>query len=198
MQIFSDHPSNFSIIEGTYNVLTKFLLSFPTFDDVEVKYGILRTLEYAVTGLPQADCWKPLSAVSEIFFALCRSILRLSVDKDRIENNKKCIEKMKGDLQLLGETIEKLLQIDESAMGLIMLEAGVMDEVLHEIMSLLIMAPPRGEKRNSLNLEGIDDVYCGICRIIDLIINITAGMTEVSSPRLDTPTNPMIPEVKEV
>lgn len=188
MQIYSDHPSNFSIIEGKYNVLTKYLLAFPSFDKIEVKHAILRTLEYAVTGLPQADCWKPLSAASEIFISLCKFILRVSVDKERGEKDRQCVDKLRGDFQLLGETLEKLLQLDESAMGLIMLEAGVMGEVLHEIMSLLIMVPPRGEdQREKLNLDGIDDVYCGMCRIIDLIINSTAGMTEVASPRLDSP-----------
>ncbi len=188
MQIYSDHPSNFSVIEGKYNVLTKYLLAFPTFDKIEVKHAILRTLEYAVTGLPQADCWKPLSAACEMFFSLCKFILRMSVDKERGEKDKEFINNLREDFQLLGETLEKLLQLDESAMGLIMLEAGVMGEVLHEIMSLLIMVPPRGEDGcDELNLEGIDDVYCGVCRIIDLIINSTAGMTEVTSPRLDSP-----------
>ena len=188
MQIYSDHSSNFTIIEGTYNVLTKHLLAFSTFDTVVVKHAILRTLEYVCTGLSRADCWKPLSAASEIFFSLCKFVLRVSLDKDRSENDKTAVKNLHGDIQLLGETLEKLLQVDDSTLGHIMLEAGVMGEMLHEILSLLMMVPKRDESKGDvIHLEAIDDVYCFMCRMIDLIINNTAGVTEVSSAKLDSP-----------
>ena len=188
MQIYSDHPSNFSIIEGRYNILTKFLLAFPTYNEAKVKHVILRLFEYSCTGLPEADCWKPLSVACDIFFAICKTILRLSIDTDRINENKFPIKQLRGDARLLMETLEKLLQVDESSLGKCMLEGGIMGEVLHEMLSLLMMVPTRHEKGSvSVDLKGIDEVYCALCRIIGLIFHTTFGMTSMSSPRLDSP-----------
>ena len=44
MHMYLDHPLNFSTIEGKYDVLTKYLLPFPTFESTEAKYSVLRTL----------------------------------------------------------------------------------------------------------------------------------------------------------
>ena len=188
MQIYSDHPSNFSIIEGRYNVLSKFLLAFPTYNETKVKHVVLRLFEYSCTGLPEADCWKPLSVASDIFFSICKTILKLSIDKDRINENKIPIEQLRGDARLLMETLEKLLQVDESSLGRCMLEGGIMGEVLHEMLSLLMMVPTRHEKGSVVvHLKGIDEVYCALCRIIGLIFHTTFGMTSISSPRLDSP-----------
>jgi len=188
MQIYSDHPLNFSIIEGRYDVLTKYLLAFPTFDEIKMKHVVLRLFEYACTGLPEADCWKPLTVASDVFYSICKNILRLSIEKDQNHENKASIERLRVDARLLMETLEKLLQVDESSLGKIMLEAGIMGEVLHEMLTLLMMVPTRQKKKSTVdNYEEIDEVYCSLCRIIDLIFITTFGMASISSPRLDSP-----------
>eukprot|EP00979_Chaetoceros_neogracilis_P019030 scaffold11627_cov267-Chaetoceros_neogracile.AAC.5 len=188
MQIYSDHPSNFSIIEGRYDVLTKYLLAIPTFDDIQMKHVILRLFEYVCTGLPEADCWKPLTAASDMFYSICKKILRLSIEKDQIHENKAPIERLRVDARLLMETLEKLLQVDESSLGKIMLESGIMGEVLHEMLTLLMMVPTRQKNKSPVvNYEEIEEVYCSFCKIIDLVFNTTFGMARISSPRLDSP-----------
>jgi len=191
MQMFSDNPGNFSVIEGQYDVLTKFLLAFPTFNAPEVKDLTLKTLAYACTGLHEADCWKPLTVASEMFFSLSKSLLRMSIDVERAEKNKYAIEMFREDAALLCNTLEKLLQVLEESLGKIMIEAGILGEVLHEILSLVVMAPieQHNESRgSSLDISsGVDTVYCSVCQILDLILKSSIAVTSLSTARLDSP-----------
>jgi hypothetical protein len=187
MQLYSDHPTNFSIIEGEYDVLAKFLLGFSSFEKPEVKQVILRTLEFSCTGLINADCWKPLSVASEVFLSICKYILRLALDENHEHDVKNVIEIFSADANLLGETLEKLLMVDEPSLGIIMIDAGIVGEVLQELLSLLMMATRKKSQCATMHIQQINNVYCGICRMINLIIHTTFGVSKAVSPRLDSP-----------
>ena len=177
MQIYSDHPANFLIIEGEYNVLSKYLLSFPTFDKDDVKGVTLRLLEYVATGLPDADSSKPLFIASELFFCICKSILRLAFDDK--SNAQKTISIFCKDADLLGETLEKLLQVDDSPLGQIMIDAGIMGDVLQEMMTLLMIAPTiKGGLSDEVKKQ-MDQVYCSMCRMLDLVVNTIVGLAQI-------------------
>jgi len=67
LQILSDHPNNFSIMEKKHNVLSRYLLSFSTFKDDKFKILILKMLEFACTGLSDSNYDKPLHMASDFF-----------------------------------------------------------------------------------------------------------------------------------
>lgn len=187
MQLYSGHPTNFSIIEGEYDVLAKLLLGFTSFENTKVKRIILRTLEFSSTGLVNADCWKPLLVASEIFLSICKCILRLSLDENFEHDMDSILQIFSADAELLGETLEKLLMVEDPSMGPIMIDAGIVGEVLQEVLSLLIMTTKTHSQCAKKHIQHINNVYCAICRMINLIINTTFGVSKAVSPRLDSP-----------
>ena len=191
LKMYSDHSLNFSIIEGRFNVLTQYLLSFITFTDVEVKKLVLRTLEFVCTGIEESDCTLPLHVASELFFCICKKLIRLCVEENTNDKNKKLIEALSGDIQLLSDTLEKLLQVDDS-LSEIMIEMGLMGDILDELLSLIMTYPVRSLRTDSegdssrLQLPplftNVDHAYTAICRILNIIVTIAVVPSSFSSP----------------
>ena len=114
----------------------------------------------------------------EVCFCLCESILRLSVGMEQAdEKRQNAIEMFRKDSKLLGETLEKRLHVEES-LSQIMIDAGIMGEVLHEILSLAMMVLSSDQiTQKEENEDGIredvstvvEDVYCSICLLVNMI-----------------------------
>jgi len=194
LQIFSDHPSNFSIMEEKYNILTLYLLSFSTFSDIEFKTMILKTLEFVCTTEPDSNCEKSLHMACEIFFCLCKTLLRLHVEGE--EENKEVINFLKEDAFLLCDTLEKLLEVNYSLLTLVMVDVGVMEEKIDEFFALIMEScPSHTWSQNDIlsqtavfdppSTTAIDQIYSAFCRIIDFVVKGNTAV--VSSPLQPNP-----------
>lgn len=93
------------------------------------------------------------------------------------EKRQNAIEMFRKDSKLLGETLEKRLHVEES-LSQIMIDAGIMGEVLHEILSLAMMVLSSDQiTQKEENEDGIredvstvvEDVYCSICLLVNMI-----------------------------
>lgn len=200
MHLYSDHRLNYTIIEEKYEVLTLYLLSYTTFTCTDIKKLVLMTLEYACTGISEADCTKPLYTLAEIFFSLCKTLFRLCVDEDRIEENRSIIEVLKTDAITICSTLEKLLEVEDS-LGEILIDCGILSGLLDEYL-VLIMTIPSELNRSDLSFSDdkdiiltqrsdiVDDIYSAICRLLDLIIKSSVAVSAVTSPRSDESISP--------
>jgi len=177
MKLYSSHPENFDIIEDRFEVFTKFILSYPTFTGTEVKHLIRRILEYVCTGIPNADFSQAFSIASEMFFSLCKSLLKLSVGSYDSEKGNDLINTLIEDTLNLCETLEKLLQIDDSFVQVI-IDSGATKDFFNEALPILLLVSQDGGEESVS--RGFDTAYCAICRILDHIVK--CSLTELLRP----------------
>lgn len=178
LQLYSDHPKNFSVIESRYNVLSLFLLSFPTFSNTDVKVMILKNLEFVCSGIVESSVTKPLSVASEIFFSLCKTLLVVKIEDQSNEGDSSRIyENLMIDAEMLCETLIKLLQFDDSVSHA-MAGGGLVSDKIHDFLQLVdsshfvnngdglsddsIRDPPES--------TNIDNVFAAMCSILRLLV----------------------------
>ncbi|KAL7542224.1 hypothetical protein ACHAXR_011601, partial [Thalassiosira sp. AJA248-18] len=216
LQLYSDHAKNFDLIESEYHMLSHYILSFPTFSDVSVKVLTLKTLEYVCTGLAGANSVMPLKVLTEVFCSQCKFLLKvaLSIEKkkkkeessadddgdaagadtdigageDEAENS--ALELSDQDLQMLCDTLVKLLEFDENVSH-VMLDCGLLgskiDDVLNLIMGGFNVDDPSNKNEVAEDGKGtsitttpvvaptpsvstkMDTIYACFCRILKLV-----------------------------
>jgi hypothetical protein len=184
LQMYSDHAKNYDIIEERHSILSYYLLAFPTFEDVSLKVLILKTLEYVLTGVAGTDAIKPLTVASEIFFALCKSLLKGAngIELDS-EEEAKIYEDLLMDAEMMCGTIEKLLEFD-SRVAPIMLDGGVLSVKLTEVLEYVMQVTDTIAKQDSemFDADGklfcqppektaLDRVFAAICRVLKLVVS---------------------------
>jgi len=188
LQIFSDHPQNFSIIEERYSVLSHYLIGFSSFQSDKVKTLIVKTLEYVCTALPKYNAENPLTIAAEVFSCLCKHLFELSaatVTPEQIKENGQTIDVLTKDASLICTTLEKLLQLDET-FNQIMLNVGLMDEKLQEYISL-ITSPSQTLDSAPPIVTKADETYSLICFILDSITKNSVTISDLSSRGMISP-----------
>ena len=199
LQMYSDHAKNYDIIEERHSILSYYLLAFPTFEDVSLKVLILKTLEYVLTGVAGTDAIKPLTVASEIFFALCKSLLKgangIELDSDE---EAKIYESLLMDAEMMCGTIEKLLEFDERV-SQIMIDGGLLSNKLGEVLDYVMQVTDCIAEQDIGTIEAngkfflepplktpLDRVFTSICRVLKLIVFKSAG----SANNYDDPRGP--------
>jgi len=188
LQLYSDHAKNFDLIESEYHMLSHYILGFPAFSDVSVKVFSLKTLEYVCTGLAGANTFMPLRLVTELFISLCKHLLKEAAiigDEGVAEDDEakaKAMEDSALDLQLLCETLIKLLEFDEKVSE-VMLECGLLGPKIDDMLDLLFAItgadlPDEGEDVLISNLPrpspadstNVDDIFSSLCRVLKVVV----------------------------
>lgn len=184
LQMYSDHAKNYDIIEERHSILSYYLLAFPTFEDVSLKVLILKTLEYVLTGVAGTDAIKPLTVASEVFFALCKSLLKGAngIELDS-EEESKIYEDLLMDAEMMCGTIEKLLEFD-SRVAPIMLDGGILSVKLSEVLDYVLQVADSIAKQDDEMFEvdgkrfcqppektALDRVFAAICRVLKLVVS---------------------------
>jgi hypothetical protein len=187
LQLYSDHAKNFDLIESEYHTLSHYILAFPTFSDVSVKVFSLKTLEYVCTGLAGANTVMPLRLVTEVFTSLCKHLLSQAAVSDaeiaeEDDSKRKAMESLALDLQLLCETIIKLLEFDENV-SQVMLECGFLGPKIDDMLDLLFTITgaeiPGKEKGVLINdlphpspitSTDVDDIFLSLCRVLNVVV----------------------------
>ena len=173
LQLYSDHAKNFSIVEPRYQILSHYILSFPTFADVSTKVLILKTLEYVCTGLVGSNSLLALSVAAQIFFALCRALMKkCSRDSTSGEKTIRMMEDLLIDAQMLCDTIEKLFPLDESLYH-IMCDFGLLDDKMKDFCKYVSIrsAPSVNGSPQHAKSKIMDGTYASICRILKMVIS---------------------------
>ena len=184
LQLYSDHAKNYSIIESRYNILSQYLIAFPTFSDVSVKVMILKTLEYVCTGLSDSNSVKPLSVLSEIFFSLCKCLLvEQKVDEEDDDGGigNKVRDSFTLDAEFLMGTLVKLLQFDESVSH-VMVEEGMLVDNIDDFLQLVLDSPyiqdasmnEIDDIRDPPSSTEVDGVFSAVCNILRLVVRTGA------------------------
>jgi len=184
LQLYSSHPDNYDILERQYNVLTLFLLAYPTFGDESFKLFVMKTLEFVLTGVANTDAVRPLHAAIEMFFALCRTLLTdgegIIVEGVGEDVQKKQLGAFHEDAESVGGTMEKLLEFDHRVAPMFV-ESGIHTTILDEIFDLIINICKTGNFGKTFEKDGnvfqvpptktaIDRTVAAICRILKLLI----------------------------
>eukprot|EP00984_Skeletonema_dohrnii_P014346 scaffold6009_cov103-Skeletonema_dohrnii-CCMP3373.AAC.1 len=185
LQLYSDHAKNFDLIESEYHMLSHYILGFPAFSDVSVKVFSLKTLEYVCTGLAGANTFMPLRLVTELFISLCKHLLKEAAARPSSEDDEakaKAMEDSALDLQLLCETLIKLLEFDEKVSE-VMLECGLLGPKIDDMLDLLFAItgadlPDEGEDVLISNLPrpspadstNVDDIFSSLCRVLKVVV----------------------------
>ena len=185
LQLYSSHPNNYDILERKHNVLTLFLLAYPTFEDEGFKIFVLKTLEFVLTGVANTDAIRPLHATVEMFFALCRTLLTDGKDiigediGEEIKNTQ--LDAFYEDAGMVGNTMEKLLQFDHRVAPMFV-ELGIHTTDVDEILTLILDICKQSNYGSTLEKDGrtlevppsatpIDRTVSAVCRILKLLIS---------------------------
>ena len=173
LQLYSDHAKNFDLIESEYHMLSHYILAFPTFTDVSVKVLTLKTLEYVCTGLTAgANSLMPLRVVTEVFVSECKFLLRMasSVVDDDSDFVLAALAVTGQDLQMLRDTLVKLLEFDEN-LHHIMLECGLLGSKIDDILGILItwLAKCGNDGGVPPVMTQMDPIYVCFCSILKLV-----------------------------
>lgn len=173
LQLYSDHAKNFDLIESEYHMLSHYILAFPTFTDVSVKVLTLKTLEYVCTGLTSgANSLMPLRVVTEVFVSECKFLLRMasSAYDDDSDFVLAALAVTGQDLQVLRDTLVKLLEFDEN-LHHIMLECGLLGSKIDDILGILItwLAKCGNDGAAPPVVTQMDPIYVCFCSILKLV-----------------------------
>ena len=163
LRLYSDHARNFDLIESEYHTLSHYILAFPTLEDAGNKVLALKTLEYVCTGLASgSSSATPLRVATEVFASLCRHLLRVAGGMDRMDAMdatdaagrgeereedqgeedaaaKKALESSELDLEMLCDTLVKLLEYDDRVAHQ-MLDCGLLGSKVDDVLDLVAVA----------------------------------------------------------
>jgi hypothetical protein len=203
LQMYSDHAKNYDIIEERHSILSYYLLAFPTFDDVGLKVLILKTLEYVLTGVAGTDAIKPLTVASEVFFALCKSLLKGAngIELDS-EEEARIYEDLLLDAEMMCGTLEKLLEFD-SRVAPIMLDGGILSVKLSEVLDYVMQVTDSIVRQDAGMFEADGKVFCqppektaldrvfgAICRVLKLVVTKSGNIISETYAATDDATGP--------
>jgi WD40 repeat protein len=130
LQIFADHPENYTLLESRQHILTFSLLAFPCYHDDELKSFGLKILEFVLTGVVgMIEQVAPVHATVAVFFCLSQYLMSPGeVTPVRTA--------LAADAAYLGRTLEKLLQFDQRVAPL-MVESGILTTNLNALLGLV-------------------------------------------------------------
>eukprot|EP00977_Amphora_coffeiformis_P013109 scaffold3364_cov161-Amphora_coffeaeformis.AAC.4 len=133
LQIFADHPENYTLLESRQHILTFSLLAFPCYTNDDIKSFGLKILEFVLTGVTGViEQVSPVHATVEIFFCLAQFLM----------NNTS--QALQADAVYLGQTLEKLLQFDQRVAPL-MVESGILTTNLNALLKCVAQQAKDGE-----------------------------------------------------
>jgi hypothetical protein len=177
LQLYSDHAKNFDLIESEYHMLSHYIIAFTSFEDLNVKVLTLKTLEYVCTGLAGANALMPLKVVTEVFVSDCKFLLRAAPSVKNKEDEA-ALNSAGQDLQMLLETLVKLLEFDENVHH-VMLDCGLLGSTIDDVLEIIKSSLMEdGNERGVLSNEVIptppvvtklDPMYECFCRILKLV-----------------------------
>lgn len=193
LQLYSDHPNNYNILENQYHVLTLLVLSIPIMKDTDLKVFIMKTLEFVLCGVANTDDIehiKPMKATVAVFFALCSALLENGIitigedknigeqiftetettknENEKNSKGKKIIDDaLFSDANLLCETIEKLLQFDNRIVPLLVGESGsILERGFNNILQLICKySASQSEKAQSSTTATATTAVCNNYRL---------------------------------
>ena len=178
LQLFAEHTNNYEIIEERIHILTYSLLSFPCYTDFDLKRMILKVLEFVLTAVGICDEVTPIHSCIEIFFALCLVLLKGSIDvhDDDDENfatlsseqETEMLNFIAEDLNLMGTTLEKLLQFDQRVAPL-MVESGLLSTNLDSILATITESVATSTTVVPFSTTQ-DKTLAIVCRVLKLIV----------------------------
>jgi hypothetical protein len=201
LQMYSDHPENYAILEERHRILSFYLVAFPTIEDENLKVMILKTLEFVLTGVAGTGAIIPTKIACEVFFTLCKTLLN-GMDAMDLDAEQEAVvaEKLLTDADLICQTFEKLLEFD-SRVGQIMTEGGVLSDNLNDISSHVTEATESLASDNDgaftvddktfrqpRDSTPLDSVFAAVCRVIRLVVAEQSGSSSPRDSDDDTPS----------
>jgi len=175
LQLFSDHPDNYDILEGRQHVLSYYLLAFPCYEDEDLKNTILKTLEFVLTGVGVGEEVTPVTSTVQIFFALCQILLQGGDGMEtKAGNLTQLLDGLASDADLMGKTLEKLLQFDQRVAPL-MVETGILTTNLSSLLGLVAAYTEKnssGESESAMppTSTPLDTTFTVVCRVLKLLV----------------------------
>eukprot|EP00934_Nitzschia_sp_Nitz4_P005324 Nitzschia sp. Nitz4//scaffold43_size134323//124879//134327//NITZ4_003322-RA/size134323-augustus-gene-0.228-mRNA-1//1//CDS//3329552017//5314//frame0 len=175
LNLYSEHPTNYDLLESKTGILTLYILSFPTFRDENLKVLVMKTIEYVVTGMTGTSAKQPFSVLSDVFVAICKTLLDESRDEQTIKG-------LFADTDLINESLEKLFQFD-NRVGPAIIRSGTITRIVDDVSKFLL--EELSQKKESWRATFMDDdevlvepptvtpldsVCAAVCRILALIM----------------------------
>lgn len=136
LQLYSEHVRNYDLLEEKIHILTYYILAFPTISDENLKVLILKTVEYVVTGVTGSKALQPFTVLSEVFVAICKSLLEEGV-KSKDDKQSVLVEGLFADTDLINESLEKLFRFD-GKVGPQIMQSGRITKMVDDIAELLL------------------------------------------------------------
>ena len=189
LQLFADHPDNYGVLEDRQHILTYYVLAFPCFRDDDLKSLVLKTLEFVLTGVGMNDEVSPIRSCVEVFFALTESLL---LEASEVGGRHGILS---ADLDLVGRSLEKLLQFDQRVAPLVV-DSGILTtsldaflvSVTHQLDGAKCSEPK--PPKPPPTATSVDGTFCVVCRVLKLLVaHKPRHPTSDSSPEPTPPSS---------
>lgn len=183
LNLYSEHPRNYDVLEARTKILTIYILAFPTFKDENLKVLVMKTIEYVVTGIAGANAKQPLSVLSEVFVAICKALLKGGVrDGIGTAEEELMLEGLFADTDLINESLEKLFHFD-NRVGPTIIRSGAITRIVDDVSNLLLQGLNERKMDWQKTFEDngktyvepprttpFDSVCAAVCRVLALIM----------------------------
>ena len=166
LQLFSNHPSNYTLIEPAHNILSLFLTSYPYFKDDSLKMLVLKTLEFVCTGIGDSNPTPSLVVGVELFVAMCQSVLDEAGsgsdsddDSDEEDSSPRLqaptptpftIPTLTSSINSVTNTLLKLLEFD-SNFSTVLISHGFLRLHIYQLLNRITLAITGGISHSILN-----------------------------------------------
>jgi Beige/BEACH domain/PH domain associated with Beige/BEACH len=137
LQLYSEHVRNYDMLEDQCNLLTVYILSFPTIADENLKVLILKTVEFVVTGITGSKALQPFSVLSEVFVSICKSLLEEGMKNEDADRKTTVMNGLFADTSLINESLEKLFRFD-GKVGPQIMQSGKITTMVDNIAQMLL------------------------------------------------------------
>ncbi len=164
LQVYSNHPRNYSLLEPRFQVLSLYLGCLSSFLTPDLKVMVIKTLEYVCSGVANAVPTHALFAAAASFMACCETFLAPgwkmtgsssgSSGSSGSQEGGACwlTRELEGDVELVAGTLEKLIQFDHQFVE-VLGTTGVLGEVFYPLLSRALQGNELAVKERQRQLQ---------------------------------------------
>ncbi|GAB5029584.1 wd repeat and fyve domain-containing protein 3 [Nannochloropsis oceanica] len=141
LQIYSNHPRNYALLEPRFQALSLFLACLSSFRSPDLKLMVIKTLEYVCSGVANCAPTDALHAAAYTFMSCCEAFLGAihgEQQQQQQQQEKAAIvavnKALHENVEMVCETLEKLMQFDHQFVE-VLGTTGVLGEVFYPLLA---------------------------------------------------------------
>ncbi len=186
LQVYSNHPRNYALLEPKFQVLSLYLACLSSFHSPDLKLMVIKTLEYVCSGVANCAPSDALHAASYTFMACCETFL---LGPEQAEDAAVARE-LHDNVEMVCATLEKLIQFDHQFVE-VLGTTGVLRDLFYPLLARAVqvageaaveqdLARSSTTTTNAASMtatpSGVNEVVCLACRILTMMLQETPSV----------------------